>query len=179
VINVQQNIRCITCSVRSLIDLEQMKMKFIKNLVLTAVATTFVVIVGCTSSCSCKYSSVSAVPPGPPVATPATVTDQSICTEACGNLRSLGCAEGKPIDMRTSCTTSADCLDLSNKPDPMQTCLYHKCTVTCETFCIDTENQGVWLDPACVKTIKSCKQIDQCPAPAQQSKQSHAVQDAG
>jgi hypothetical protein len=38
-----------------------------------------------------------------------------------------------------------------------------KCTVSCVDFCIDVENHGIWLDPACVANIKTCEQISNCP----------------
>lgn len=101
------------------------------------------------------------VTPQPPV-----ITDSSDCEAACTNLQRLHCPEGEPIDMGDSCKASGDCKDLNNKSDPKQYCGTNgHCMVTCATFCVDTQNQGVWLDPACVKQITSCEQINSCPTP--------------
>ena len=108
-------------------------------------ACTALLFVGCPKN--------PGVTPQPPV-----ITDQDKCQAACANLQHLGCDEGNPIDMHTKCLITADCAS-------GQTCsALGTCMVTCVQFCIDTENQGVWLDPACVASITSCSQIDQCPA---------------
>jgi hypothetical protein len=99
------------------------------------------------------------VTPNPPV-----ITDQGDCEAACSNLKALGCREGDPIDMNTKCNVDADCLGLDGKPDSRQQCsALGTCYVSCTNFCIETENQGVWLDPTCVKNIKSCSEINSCP----------------
>lgn len=91
------------------------------------------------------------VTPMPPV-----VTDQDMCSPACHNLQKLQCKEGNPIDMKAKCMTQADCRGKA-------TCSNGRCTTSCTDFCVDTENQGVWLDPGCVATITSCADIDKCP----------------
>lgn len=92
------------------------------------------------------------VTPQPPV-----ITDQMLCPVACEHIgpRGLKCEDGNPIDMGIVCKTIEDC----NKGS----CVAGKCLVSCEQFCVDTENAGVWLDPGCVSTIASCDQIESCP----------------
>ena len=111
---------------------------------------------------ACATTNAGLVTPNHP-----TVTDQSDCAAACATLHSLGCAQGNPISMGTKCGNNADCKDLNGNSDPKQQCAADgTCMVTCVTFCIDTENQGVWLDPTCVKDVTSCDQVDKCPLPA-------------
>lgn len=101
------------------------------------------------------------VTPQPPV-----INDSHECEAACANLQRLRCPEGEPIDMGKSCKEVNQCVGLDGKPDPKQYCGTNgHCMVTCVQFCIDTQNQGVWLDPACVKQITSCEQIHSCPVP--------------
>lgn len=112
------------------------------------------------SIASCK-TNAGLVTPNPPV-----VTDQSDCVDACNTLRHLGCEEGNPIDMGNKCKVDTDCKGADGNSDPSQTCAVNgECMVTCANFCVATENSGVWLDPACVKAITACSQIDSCPAP--------------
>jgi len=92
------------------------------------------------------------VTPQPPV-----VTDQALCAEACQHLNKLGCDEGLPIDMGKDCMNTSDCNDKQVCSDE------GRCVTTCEVFCVDTENQGVWLDPGCVSTIEICQDIENCP----------------
>lgn len=90
---------------------------------------------------------------------PPTVVDQDKCQAACDNLKRLGCEEAEPIDMHASCFGDAECL-------PGQTCsTFGTCVASCVSFCVDTENQGVWLDPGCVANVKTCDQVDSCPLP--------------
>jgi hypothetical protein len=101
--------------------------------------------------------------PSPHGARP-VVTDQGDCAAACANLKYLGCKQANPIDEGTKCQADADCLGPDKKHDQFQTCsALGTCIVTCTNFCIATENQGVWLDPACVKTVKTCGDVDRCP----------------
>ena len=100
------------------------------------------------------------VTPNPPV-----ITDQAECAAACANLQRLHCVEGEPIVMGTSCQVNSDCRGLDGNPDPLQVCSAGLCTTSCTNFCIETENQGVWLDPKCVQSITSCDQINSCPMP--------------
>lgn len=98
-------------------------------------------------------STTTSVTPTPPV-----VTDQADCSAACSNLRKLGCEDGLPIDMHVKCTIKQECND-------GQECVNGSCQASCEQFCLDTENQGVWLDPGCVAHINACNEIDSCPVP--------------
>ena len=101
---------------------------------------------------SCSGVQNPKVTPVPPV-----VVDQSGCQAACDNLNRLGCDDGKDIEMKTKCLINAEC-------DAGQTCGSNgRCVASCVTFCRDTEDQGVWLDPDCVAAITACDQIDNCP----------------
>lgn len=107
------------------------------------------------------------VVPHPPV-----VTDQSHCSEACDNLKRLGCPEGYPIDMKESCKVDRDCLGLNGKPDPIQTCsAAGGCMVSCLNFCTEVENAGVWVDPACVAQVQTCDEVSECPSKSPARKQ--------
>jgi hypothetical protein len=115
-------------------------------------------IVAVMSDCKVVFPIIT---PNPPV-----VTDQSDCASACDNLKFLGCKEGNPIDMGTTCHVDADCKDVHGVTDTTQACsALGTCMTTCVNFCTVTENQGVWLDPSCVAKVTSCDQIEQCPAP--------------
>ena len=98
------------------------------------------------------------VTPSPPV-----ITDQYKCSSACARLQKLSCEDGNPIDMKKSCSVTYDCV-------PGQLCINNTCHVTCEDFCIDTQNAGVWLDPGCVSKINKCSEIDSCPIPKKKLK---------
>lgn len=91
------------------------------------------------------------VTPMPPV-----VTDQAACPAACSNLRKLGCEEAQPIQTKVSCNLDSECGHAA-------VCSGGTCLASCERFCIDTENNGVWLDPVCVSSINSCSYVDNCP----------------
>lgn len=111
------------------------------------------------ATCVVSCNQGRAVSPSPPV-----ITDQAECVAACDNLRALGCPEGNPIDMKHTCHVAADCKDFSGNVDPKQACAANgECMVTCAQFCIDTEDAGVWLDPGCVRSIRSCDQVESCP----------------
>ena len=115
-------------------------------------AVTMVVII--TNILGCPQGPLK-VTPQPP-----EVTDQAMCKEACDHIgpKGLNCDEGRPIDMKMSCKSDNDC-------NTNQSCNSSgRCEVSCERFCIDTENNGVWLDPVCVAHVKSCSEIDGCPA---------------
>jgi len=110
---------------------------------------------------SCHSTGVLIVPTNPP-----TITDQSACAQACGNLVALGCVEGTPIDTHQTCKVDADCLGVTGVHDEYQTCsVAFTCMVTCVNFCTATENTGVWLDPTCAAKITSCDQLSTCPGP--------------
>lgn len=115
----------------------------IKQLCTVSIISTLMALSGCPRSVD--------VTPMPPV-----VTDQGACAPACANLQKLNCKEGQPIDMKMRCATSQNC---SGKA----TCVGGKCVTSCTDFCVDTENEGVWLDPTCVATVTSCGDIDKCP----------------
>lgn len=108
-------------------------------------AAMSLVFVGCPQNPS--------VTPQPPV-----ITDQDKCQAACDNLKHLGCVEGQPIDMHTPCTADNQC-GTGQACSALGTCM-----TPCVTFCVDTENNGVWLDPVCVAGITKCSDIDSCPA---------------
>lgn len=86
---------------------------------------------------------------------PTKLTDQNECIPACANLQKLGCEEGLPIRTRVACVTSSDC------PNG-QSCAGDVCTVSCAQFCIESENNGIWLQPTCVSHISSCTQVQDC-----------------
>ena len=87
---------------------------------------------------------------------PMTVPDSDACAPACTRLEQLGCEEGKPIVMRKSCNTG--CKD-------GQFCMLDagKCATPCVRFCLETQLNGVFLDPVCISRITSCDQVNQCP----------------
>ena len=114
-----------------------------KIVTLTVTSIIMMMLVGC--------------PQQPVSPTPPVVVDQDKCAAACARLQLLNCDEGHPIDMRTKCSADSDC-----KSGQFCSAL-GKCAVTCTVFCIDTENNGVWLDPVCVANITECRQIDNCP----------------
>ncbi len=109
------------------------------------------------ASCTTNQGKIT---PNPPV-----ITDQHACPAACANLEKLGCPEAQPIDMGTNCFHDADCFNVHGSRDMTQTCINGRCNTSCTNFCVETENQGVWLDPICVSKITSCSQIETCPLP--------------
>jgi hypothetical protein len=112
----------------------------------------------CGASCNNNHGKVT---PAPPV-----VTDQGDCQAACDHMKDLGCVQANPTEMGTTCKFDSDCKGPDGNWDHGQSCAANgRCIITCTNFCIATENQGVWLDPTCVKNITSCDQIDQCPLP--------------
>lgn len=118
-------------------------------------ASALAFVLACVVSCNQGRP----VSPNPPV-----VVDQDQCAAACDNLKALGCQEGNPIDMKHSCHVASDCKDIDGNVDPKQSCAANgECMVTCAQFCIDTEDAGVWLDPGCVRSIRSCDQVESCP----------------
>jgi hypothetical protein len=124
----------------------------------TSIGSALFIAVVCIASCKTNRGLVT---PNPPV-----VTDQGDCVAACDNLKTLGCEQAQPIDMGTTCKVDADCLGPDGATDKFQTCsALGTCMVTCANFCVSTENQGVWLDPTCVKKVTACDQVEQCPAP--------------
>jgi len=60
------------------------------------------------------------------------------CEAACKNLKRLGCPEGN------------DFTDGEGR------------VVTCEAFCVNTQNKGHDLNPSCVAKVSSCEAVDSC-----------------
>ena len=60
--------------------------------------------------------------------------DTDNCPAACQNLRALGCSEGQPLPDGTSC----------------------------ERFCVETQINGMPLNPTCIMQITSCDEVDVC-----------------
>lgn len=75
--------------------------------------------------------------PGPNVA-----PDTDLCGRACANLQRLGCPEGEPL-----ISTDADGGTVQ---------------VSCEQFCIETQNTGVPLNTRCISKVKSCEEAHRC-----------------
>ena len=75
-------------------------------------------------------------PVPPPVPTPPVPPDTDKCVSACANLTKLHCSEGDPIKMSDGSV------------------------VTCEQFCRDTQNQGVYLNPDCVSKVTKCSDVE-------------------
>jgi len=67
-----------------------------------------------------------------PTPTPVDPADETSCPAACEHLRELGCEEGEPLEDGT----------------------------TCETFCVETQEQGHALRPSCVVTITTCAELE-------------------
>lgn len=82
----------------------------------------------------------AACPHGPvynPTPTPPTPVDTDDCALACQAMRSHNCIEGTDIPT----------------PDSGK--------ITCEEFCrVEQQDNGVELNPSCVKTITSCDEIE-------------------
>lgn len=133
-------------------------MKTITTRLTVVSAVSFLLLL---TASDCKTTNDGKVTPQPPV-----ITDTSECAAACANLQRLQCKEGEPIDMGTTCASSLQCLGLDGRTDSKQYCsIEGHCMVTCTAFCEETQAQGVWLDPGCVKNITSCEQVDSCPLP--------------
>jgi len=126
-------------------------MNSLKNFTLPAAAIMLTVLVGCANSCI-------------PALNPSAIADQGSCKAACANLARLNCDEGKPILMGATCQSATNCKDINGNVDSNQVCQNGQCSVTCEVFCTETENNGVWLKPACVQSITSCGQLNDCSA---------------
>ncbi len=94
---------------------------------------------------------------------PGVIVDQGDCQLACGHMASMGCSQSQPVGMPGTCRANTDCKGPDGAPDQFQTCsAAGTCMVTCTNLCISTENNGVWLNPACILGITSCDQVDSC-----------------
>ena len=74
-------------------------------------------------------------PPNPPV-------DTDLCGQMCTHLESLGCEEAKPVYNN----------DVEGPKDvPNQ---------SCPEFCKELQDKGVFVNPRCVSTVKTCDEIE-------------------
>lgn len=71
-----------------------------------------------------------------PVKPPVIPTDTALCPDACIHLRQLNCEEGNDLIMKTGRV------------------------VTCEQFCKDTQDTGIWLNPSCIINITECDSVE-------------------
>lgn len=62
-------------------------------------------------------------------------TDTMKCGIACDHMASLGCKQAQPIPIDGG-------------------------SVSCKTFCEETQATGVWLNPSCVEKITKCEEIE-------------------
>jgi hypothetical protein len=74
--------------------------------------------------------------------------DTSLCGEACRHIGAkgdggLGCEEGKPVYN-------------SDKPGPKDVP-----NETCEEFCRTSQENGAFLNPACLRLVPSCDRIEE------------------
>ena len=121
---------------------------------MTILNKTFMILLTATMlGASCQTIPPGPVPPAPPVV---VVPSGDPCVTACAHLKSLGCAEGKPIDMHKHCHVDSDC-GAGQSCSPAQECM-----ASCEQFCADTQANGVSLDVNCAITINSCDKINSC-----------------
>lgn len=77
-----------------------------------------------------------------PLPQPAVIVDTNECGPACVHLMELGCEEGLPVEVPA---------------DGGGTRL-----ASCGEVCKNTQDHGVWLNPKCVQTIKSCADVESC-----------------
>lgn len=82
---------------------------------------------------------VSCTPPQPSP-NPAPLSDTKDCGEACEAMRGLSCPQAEDLD----------------PPITVDSGLIR----TCEDFCLYQQTQGHHLNPSCLKTIKSCEEIN-------------------
>jgi hypothetical protein len=99
--------------------------------------------------------------PKPISPTPPVITDSEYCKSACLRLYELGCPEGNNVSVGIQCVADSDC-------NVGQQCEDRLCVVSCETFCIDSQRWGVWLNPTCVATLNSCDALESCALPGGQ-----------
>ena len=90
-------------------------------------------------------------PPNPPV-----ITDYDKCGIACENLTKLNCLESKPIKTKQKCKVNSEC-------SQYDICENGFCLASCTTICIETEKNGIALNPNCIARITKCEQVEtQC-----------------
>jgi hypothetical protein len=77
--------------------------------------------------------------PGP---SPIVVPNTDDCGAMCEHLRDLGCEEGDPV-------FNSDMPGQLGRPNQ-----------SCEDFCRETQTNGVFLNPRCVKRVASCEAIE-------------------
>lgn len=84
---------------------------------------------------------------------PDPVPDTEYCWIACEHIGpsdgGLNCPEGLPLEMKPDACAGADAGATGD-------------CISCQKFCEDTQNNGVWLNPRCVVNIQECSQIDSC-----------------
>ena len=74
-------------------------------------------------------------PPNPP-------PDTNLCGNMCAHLKQLGCEEAESVYNN----------DLPGPPDvPNQ---------SCEDFCTEMQDKGVFVNPRCVALVESCENIE-------------------
>lgn len=78
-----------------------------------------------------------------PIPSPEPPKDTSLCGAACRHLADLSCEEGKPVYNS----------DLPGPRDvPNQ---------SCESFCEEMQDKGLFVNPRCLLTIKTCDEIEE------------------
>lgn len=93
--------------------------------------------------------------PRPVSPTPPVIDDSDVCVQACQHLNDLGCEEGRPVASGVECVSDSDCREGDD-------CVDRVCHAPCATFCRETQDWGIWLQPRCVAEINLCGDIDRC-----------------
>jgi hypothetical protein len=78
--------------------------------------------------------------PAPP---PAPASDPAFCAEACAQHEELGCEEGEPV-------YNSDLPGPAGEPNQ-----------SCEEWCVEMQERGSALNPACTRLVSSCDQIEE------------------
>lgn len=104
-------------------------------------------LLGCVAACKDHRP----VTPTPPV-----IADTDMCDAACARMRQLSCPEARDVATGMECVADSDCAY-------GEQCVDRICFATCEQFCTDTQEAGVWLDPGCIAQITACESISSCP----------------
>lgn len=74
-------------------------------------------------------------PPNPPV-------DTDLCGEMCEHLKTLGCEEGEDVYN-------------NDIPGPVD-----EPNQSCEDWCAEMQDKGVFINPRCVSKVESCDEIE-------------------